>query len=76
MASMQIEVYDERPETFEVRGSRQLVAKFENVPEGWDSKRVLEEFGIAEHFTVYRSTYGGKRTVIQRGRQTPSLPPI
>jgi hypothetical protein len=26
--------------------------------------------------TVYRSAYGGKRTMIQHGRRYPSLPPL
>lgn len=76
MVQMQIEVYDERPEIVEVRGGRKLVVKFENVPEDWDTKRIVEWFGIPDHLTVYRSAYGGKRTMIQHGRRYPSLPPL
>lgn len=65
MAKRTIIVTDERPEL----GTIREVVRFENVSAEWDTKTIIERHGIAEHLTVYSTTAGGPRRIIQNGRR-------
>ena len=70
MPNCTIQVTDERPEIVDARGGQiKIVAQFPNVPENWETKDILQRFGIAEHLTVWRSYDGGARRMIQEGRR-------
>jgi len=56
-------VSDRRPE---VRTKE--VARFDNVPDIWTGKEIVQRFGIADHLHVVRETRFAGRSVVQQGR--------
>lgn len=67
--SQTIIITDERPELMRVKH----VATHKNVPDNWSSEKIVKQFGIDKHLTVYRRVPSGivkgLHEIIQRGRR-------